>query len=158
MPPRSRQAQGDLERIINQPLKGRQRTNHQNPDRQPIPQTLESHIPIYPRDSLPRALTRLPIRVQLGNHDVGRVRDDGAADTSDIAAEEGNTSLLEGIVARFGTSEVGVDFVDRGFEGGEFYHCVGDLTGPEGVETFVESGMIVFLLATNSFGQSYRKE
>ena len=68
------------------------------------------------------------------------MRDDGAAYAGDVAAEEGDAGLLETVVGGFGLAEVRVDCVDGGFEGCEFYHCVGDLAAPEGVEAFVEAG------------------
>lgn len=139
MTTRSRQPQPNLKTIINQPLKRRQRPNHQNPNRQPIPQSLKPNIPINARHRLARALTLLAIRVEFRDHDVRGVRDDGAAYAGDVAAEEGDAGLLEAIVGGFGLAEVGVDGVDGGFEGCEFYHCVGNLAAPEGVETFIKS-------------------
>ena len=138
---RSRQSQPHLKTIINQPLKRRQCPNHQNPNRQAIPQSLEPNIPINARHGFPRALALLAIRVEFRDHDVRGVRDDGAAYAGDVAAEEGDAGLLQAVVGGFGLAEVRVDGVDGRFEGREFYHCVGDLAAPEGVEAFVKSGI-----------------
>ena len=73
------------------------------------------------------------------------MRDDGAGNTSDVTSEEGNSGLLEPVIGRFGFAQVLVNFVDGGFEGCEFTHCIGNLTSPEGVESFIEAGgMLAF--------------
>jgi hypothetical protein len=139
MTPRSRQPQRHLKTIINQPLERRQRPNHQNPNRQPIPQSREPNIPINPSHRLTSALSGFPLRIKLRDHDVCGMRDDCAGDTGDVAAEEGDTGLLEPVVGGFRLSERFVDLVDGCLEGGEFAHCVGDLPAPEGVEAFVQA-------------------
>jgi hypothetical protein len=139
MTPRSRQPQRHLKTIINQPLKRRQRPNHQNPNRQPIPQPRKPNIPINPAHRLASSLSRFPIGIQLGHHDVRRVRDDSACNTRDVATQEGYTGLLESVVGGLGLAERLVDLVDCGLEGREFAHGVGDLAAPEGVEAFVQT-------------------
>lgn len=57
------------------------------------------------------------------------MRDDRAAYTGDVTAQEGDAGLLEAVVGGFGFSEVVVDCADGCFEGCEFYHGVGDLGG-----------------------------
>jgi len=67
------------------------------------------------------------------------VRYDSTRDTGDVAAEEGDSGLLQAVVRGLWLAKGFVDLIDSCFEGGEFAHGVGDLTAPEGVETFVES-------------------
>src|SRR3954469_335476 len=105
MPPRRRESKTHLERVINEPLKRGQGSDHQDPDRQPIPETRETNTPVDARHRPARALAGFPLRVQLRDHDVGRVRDDGARDARDVPAEEGDTSLLEWVVGGFRLSE-----------------------------------------------------
>lgn len=64
---------------------------------------------------------------------------DGASNTGNITSQEGNPGLLEGGIGGFGFPEVGIDFVNGGFERREFHHRVWNLTAPERVESFVES-------------------
>jgi hypothetical protein len=146
----SRQPKRHLKTVINQPLKRRQCPNHQNPNRQPIPQPRKPNIAINPSHRLACSLSRLSVRIEFGNHDVCRVRDDCAGDTGDVTAEEGDAGLLEPVVGGFGLPEHLVDFVYCGLEGGEFAHCVGDLTAPERVEAFVQATMISSVQARSS--------
>lgn len=131
-----------------------QRSNHENPRRQPIPQPTKPNISINPRHGLHSAFSRLPITIQLTNHHIGWVRYDGTPDTGYVTTQEGDAGLLKAVIGGFGLSETSVDCRDGGFKGCEFYHCVGDLAGPEGVETFVET--VVFMLACQSSNRSPR--
>ena len=67
------------------------------------------------------------------------MRDNGASDTSDVSSEEGDSGLLQTVVRGLWLAEVGVDVVDGGLKGCELYHGVRNLTGPERVETLVET-------------------
>lgn len=67
------------------------------------------------------------------------MRDDGAEDTGEVAACEGDAGLGGLGVVGFFAGEVAVDGFDDGFEGGELHHGVGDLAAPKGVEAFVEA-------------------
>lgn len=131
--------QRHLERIIQEELWSCERPYHNDPNWQSIPQTHESNIAINASNRLPSGLSRFSLRVELRHHDISGMRDHCACNTSDITSEEGNSSLLEPVVGRFGLAEVLVDLVDGGFEGCEFAHRVGDLAGPEGIETLVET-------------------
>jgi hypothetical protein len=137
MAPRSRQSQRHLETIINQPLKRRQRANHQNPNRQSIPQSRKPDIAINPAHRLARPLPWFPIRVELGHHDVRGVRDDGAGDPGDVAAEEGDPGLLQPVVGGLRLAEHGVDLVDCSLERGELAHGVWNLAAPEGIQSLI---------------------
>lgn len=53
-----------LERIINEPLERRQSTNHEDPDRQTVPQPTEANLAVYPANRLARALASLAIIVE----------------------------------------------------------------------------------------------
>jgi hypothetical protein len=68
MPTSSRQSQIDLETIIDQPLERRERTNHKYPDRQPIPEPLESNVAIDAGYSLSGAFTGFAVAVEFGYH------------------------------------------------------------------------------------------
>jgi hypothetical protein len=139
MPSCSRESQRHLEAIVNQPLKCRQRTNHQNPNRQSIPQSRKPNIAINPAHRLPRTFSRFPIRIELRDHDICRVRDHSASNTRNVTAEEGHTGLLQPIVGGFRLTERGVDLVDCCLEGGELAHGVRDLAAPERIQSFIQS-------------------
>ena len=128
----------NLERIINQPLKRRQRPNHRNPGRQPIPQSRKPNIPINPPNRLTRALPSLAISIQLAHHHIRRVRNNCTADPRDVAAQKGDSRLLQRVVGFLGLAEVGVDLRDSGLECREFDHGIRDLARPERVQTLVK--------------------
>lgn len=84
------------------------------------------------------------VRVELRDHDVGRVRDDGAANTGNVAAEEGDAGLLDGRVALLGLAELLVDGGDGALKGRKLDHCVGDLAAPERDQAVVEAAEAIF--------------
>jgi hypothetical protein len=138
----SGKSHGYLERIIDKPLERCKSTNHCNSDRQTIPETTESDLAIDPAYRLSSTLSCLSVRVQLGDHDIGRMGDDGACNPCNVTTQEGNPGLLQAIVGGLGLAEEAVDLFDCGFEGCEFTHGVRDLSCPEGIETFVEPGTV----------------
>lgn len=63
-----RKPQGDLETVIDQPLKRSKRPDHPNANRQAVPQALESNVAVDPRHGFPSALTSYPkTRQQINN-------------------------------------------------------------------------------------------
>ena len=51
-----RQAQRDLEAVIDEPLERGERANHGDPDRQAVPEAFESDVTVDPRHGFSRAL------------------------------------------------------------------------------------------------------
>lgn len=127
-----------LERVVDQPLEGRQSANHTDTHRQTVPQSAETNVGVDPADRRARALAGLTISVQLRHHHVGRVRDDGAADTGDVATQERHTGLLQSVVRFLGLAELRVDLRDGALESRELDHGVRNLAGPERVEALVQ--------------------
>jgi hypothetical protein len=123
-------AEVHLERIVNQPLERSERTNHANPDRQTVPQPAETNVSINPADSLASTLTGLAIGIQLRHHHVSRVRDHRAANTSNVASEERNSSLLERVVGLLGLAELRINLRNSALERRELDHRVRDLARP----------------------------
>ena len=111
-----------------------------SPERQASPETREADVFVDPADSRARALAWLALRVELRDHHVGWVRNDGTEDTSDVTSREGNTSLSSLRVVGLLTGEAVVHHFDDGLEGSEFHHGVRDLATPERVDALVESG------------------
>lgn len=113
--------------------------HHYSPERQTSPEAGEANVLVDPADSSTRALAWLALGVELRDHHVGWVRNDGAEDTSDVTSREGNTSLsslgIVGLLAR----EAVVHHLNDGLEGSKLHHGVWDLTAPERVDALVES-------------------
>jgi hypothetical protein len=55
-----------------------------SPNRETVPETRKANILVDSADSCSRALAWLALRVELRNHHIGGVRDDGAEDTGDV--------------------------------------------------------------------------
>ena len=127
-----------LERIVDQPLESGQRANHTNPHGQTVPQSTEADVAVDPANRRARALACLAIGIELRHHYVGRVRNHRAANTGDVAAEEGHAGLLQGVVGLLGLAELRVDLGDGALEGRELDHGVGDLARPERVQALVQ--------------------
>lgn len=122
----------------------RQRANHGNPHRQPIPQSLKPNIPINPPHGAQSRLARFPIRIQLGHHDVRRVGHDRAPYARNITPEERHPRLLQHRIGLLGLIEGFINHLDRGLEGGEFHHRVRDLPGPERIDALIEPCVALF--------------
>lgn len=135
----SRQTNRNLERIIDQPLEGSKSTDHDNSQTDTRPQASEANLAVDSANCLASTFAGLAVAVQLADHDIGRVRNDGASNTSNVTTEERNSGLGQSAVAFLGLAELLVDLSDGGFKGCELDHGVRDLTGPERVETLVET-------------------
>ena len=149
-----RQAQGDLEAVVDEPLKGGEGANHGNSHWQAVPEAFETDVAVDPGHGFPRALAgygfvsahpvslmltdlrfardthTLSVGVQLADHDIGRVTDDGTSDPRDIPTQETHPGLLQRVVALLGFPQRSVDVIDRRLKGREFHHCVWDLPAP----------------------------
>lgn len=109
-----------------------------SPERQASPETREADVFVDPADSRARALAWLALRVELRDHHVGWVRNDGTEDTSDVTSREGNTSLSSLRVVGLLTGKAVVHHFDDGLKGSKFHHGVWDLTAPERIDALVK--------------------
>lgn len=125
-------------------MEGSQSANHANAHGQTVPETAEANVAVNPADGCASTFARLAVRIELRHHHVGRVRDDSAADTGNVASEERHTSLLQDVVRLLGLAELLVNLRNRALERRELDHRVRDLAGPERVEALVETA-IAFL-------------
>lgn len=80
----------DLEGVVEEPLEGSQGTDHEDTHAKTTPDANRSHL----SEDLANRRTS-GVLVQLGDHRVGRVRDDSAEDTSDVTGGEGDTELFK---------------------------------------------------------------
>ncbi|SPQ18623.1 ddd244d6-febd-4300-8f52-46a01bd2d091 [Thermothielavioides terrestris] len=115
-----------------------QGADHDYAHRQAVPQAHEADVLVYPGRDGAEALAGLAVRVQLADHDVGRVRHDGAQDAGQVAADEGHARLRGFAVVVLAAGEPVVDHLDDGLERGELHHGVGDLAAPQRVEALVQ--------------------
>ena len=66
----SRQAERNLERVVDKPLERSERADHEDTRGQPVPQPAEADVAVDPGDGLPGALAGFAVAVELGDHDI----------------------------------------------------------------------------------------
>jgi hypothetical protein len=104
----------------------------------PIPQSLEADVLVDPADCLARAFASFAVRVQFRHHNISRVRNSRASNTSDVTSEERDTSLLQRVVRLLGLAELLVDLAHRTLERRKLDHGVRDLARPQRVQALVQ--------------------
>lgn len=132
-------AHEDLEVVVNHPLQSSESSNHDNSDRQPVPEASESDVFIDTAHRGTESLTGLTTGVELADHNVGRVRDNGAKNTGKIASGKRNSGLGSLSVVLLGSWKPVVYGFDYRFERSELHHGIRNLTTPERVQTLVET-------------------
>jgi hypothetical protein len=65
-----RQAKRDLERVVDEPLERSKGTNHEDTDRQSVPQAAEANVAVDARNGCAGTLTCLAVAVELRHHDI----------------------------------------------------------------------------------------
>lgn len=135
----SRQTDRQLESIVNEPLHTGQGTNHEDSHRQTVPKTLETNSLVDSLHGLQSGLAGLLLTVDLGDHDVGGVGNDGTQNTGQVTSGKGDSNLLGGGEVLLGLSEILVDLLDNLLERSKLDHGVGDLSEPEGTQTLPET-------------------
>lgn len=93
-----------------------QRTNHDNPNRQSVPQSREADILIDPAHRRSKGLARQPVNVQFADHYIRWVRHNGTEDTGQVSTSEGDCCLSPLVVVRFLPGKVVVDSLDNGLK------------------------------------------
>lgn len=135
----SLEADGSLEGIIEPPLETSEGTNHDDSGAEASPESLEADFRVDLADVLRHGSLSLD-GVELGDHGISGVRNDGAEDTSQVTRQEGDSELLSLGVFSSGLGEdVGVEGFDDLFESDELHNGVGDLSSPKGSQTLVKS-------------------
>lgn len=128
-----------LERVIEEPLETSESTNHNNTDRETIPETTETNLAVDTANSSTDRLTRLLLSVNLRNHNISGVRNNSAENTSNVTTKEGNTSLSKKRVLLLGERKGLVDLFNSLFESSKLNHGVRNLTSPERRKTLVKT-------------------
>lgn len=127
-----------LERVVDTPLQGGKGTNHDDTGAETTPEASETDFGVDRADGR-LGLSSLERSVQLGNHGIGRVRDDGAEDTGNVTSDGRDTELSRLAKVILCLAEVFVDLSDGSFERPELHHCVRNLTTPKRRQRLVQS-------------------
>ena len=133
------QTKPDLEGIVDEPLEGCERPDHDDTSRQTIPKPREADVSVDPGHSFGSGLSSLSLGVEFADHDVRGVRDDSTGDAGNIPAQETDAGLLQLVVALLGFAQLLVDEVDSLLEGRELTHRVWDLAAPQRRDTLVQA-------------------
>ena len=81
----------------------------------------------------------MAIGIQFAHHDIGRMTDNGAADTGNVSTQEADSGLLKRGKGLLGLPELLIDELDGLLERSEFDHRVRDLPSPERLQSFVQT-------------------
>jgi len=128
-----------LEGIVDPPLETSQSTDHDDSGTHTSPETIETDITVDFLDVIHSATTSLD-RVELRDHSISGLGDQSAEDTGNITRSESDGELSGLGVFILGSGEdSSVEHLDSLFEGDELHDSVGDLSGPEGSKTLVET-------------------
>lgn len=125
---------------IDHPLESSKGTDHDDSHRQAVPEAAEANVLVYPADGTTEGLSWCAVGVELADHDIGRMRYDGAKDTSQVASGEGHSGLSSLAIVRLLTRQAVIDHLDNGLEGGKLHHGIGDLATPQRIQTLVQTG------------------
>lgn len=128
-----------LERVVKEPLETSEGTNHNNTDGETVPETTETNLGVDTANGLAGRLTGLLLSVNLGDHDISRVGDNGTEDTGNVTTEERDTSLGKERVLFLRLGKLSVDKFNSLLERSKLNHGVRNLTGPKGRKTLVKS-------------------
>ena len=115
-----------------------QSTDHHNTDGQSVPQPSEANITIDAAHCSAKGLTRLAVGIQLAHHHICGMGHNSAENTGQVSTGEGNRGLSALVVVGFLSRQSLVDHFHNGLKRGKLHHGVGDLTAPEGIQTFVK--------------------
>lgn len=134
-----RETDSSLEGVIDEPLETSQGSDHDNTDGETVPETTEANLGVDTANGSTHGLTSLLLSIDLGYHDISRVRDNSAEDTSNVTTEERDTGLGKHRVVGLLARESLVDLLDGLLKRGKLNHSVRNLTGPQRGETLVET-------------------
>jgi len=128
-----------LERVVDPPLETSQSTDHDDSGTHTSPETIETDITVDLLDVIHSATTSLDT-VELRDHSISGLRDQGAENTCNVTRSESDGELSGLGVFILGSGEDScVEHLYSLFESDELHDSVGDLSGPEGSETLVET-------------------
>merc|ERR1719317_768421 len=135
----------DLNTIIDEPLKGGQGSNHNDPGAKTLPESGEAKGLHGSTNACAWSL------VEVGHQGVGGVGHDGAEDTSNVASGEGDNQLFTlGAFSPWLGDNVVVESHHGLLKAGKLHHGVGDLPDPQGHQGLEEA---VDALSSHDLGE-----
>jgi len=130
---RSRDSEGDLDRVVDEPLESSESTNHDDTWAKTSPAALPAEI----LEDL--AGGRAWGLVEHGHDAIGWVRDDGAEDTGNVTGGKCDNELLAlAALCSWLGHDVSVEELDGLLKARELHHSVRDLAHPEWLDTLEE--------------------
>ena len=134
-----------LNTVIDEPLKGSQGSNHDDPGAKTLPESAKTKGLHGSTNACAWSL------VEVGHQGVGGVGHDGAEDTSNVASGEGDNQLFSlGALGPWLGDHVVVERNDGLLKAGKLHHGVGDLPAPQGHQGLVEA---VDALSSHDLGE-----
>jgi len=128
-----------FEGIVDPPLETSEGTDHDNSGSHTSPETAETDFGVDFLDVVTSGAATLH-GVELGDHSVSRLGDQGAEDTGNVTRHEGDGELSTLGVFALGLGEdSSVEEFDSLFESDELHDGVGDLSSPEGSQTLEQT-------------------
>ncbi len=104
-----------------------------------VPKTAEPDIFVYSARGGSKSFSRLPIGIELADHDIGWVGDNGAEDSGKVAARKRDTGLNPFSILGLALRHLAIDGFHDGLETGKLHHRVRNLSTPEWVESLVQA-------------------
>jgi hypothetical protein len=130
----------DLEGVVDDPLKAGEGTNHEDSGTETLPESSESNLSIDLLDLGHGAAISSLSLVEDGDHGVSWMRDESAEHTGNVSGHESDHQLGRLAVGVLWLGEDGlVELLHDLLEGDELDNGVWNLSGPEWLETLVES-------------------
>lgn len=129
-----------LEWVVDPPLQTCEGTDHDDSRDETRPESGKSDLAVDFADLLADGSSLLSLTIQLADHGIGWVRDDGAEDTGEVSGHESNTELSAlGVIFLSLGEVISIEVSNEPFESDELDNCVGNLAAPKWTNTLVES-------------------
>jgi len=143
------QTEEDLDRVVDEPLQGGQRSNHDDPGAKTLPHACKAEF-LGGTDEVASSGI-----VQLGHDGISRVGYDGTENTSDVTSCECDHQLfgLVALSAGFGHDKL-VEGLHSALKAGKLHHGVRDLSAPQRHQALVKP---VDSLLVQDSGESFSK-
>lgn len=141
---RPQEFRGQAETYINHPLQTGQCTNHHDTHGETVPKSTKPNFLVDAAHDSSKCFAGLSIGIELADHDIGGVGDNGAENTSEITTCEGNTGLGSLAVVALLSRKAVVNLFDDGLKGRKLHHCIWNLTSPQRIQSLVKATPTLF--------------
>jgi hypothetical protein len=116
-----------------------QSSNHDNSDGQAVPKPLEANISVDSTHGTTKCLTRFAGGVELTDHDIRGMGDDGTQNTCKITTGKRHSRLGGLAIVALLARQTVIDTLHDGLKRCKFHHRVGDLATPKRIDTLVQT-------------------